>query len=42
MNLNIQLTPEDYVKANYLNMRPRPLIIAFHIDIGSIGGKLWA
>lgn len=24
MNLNIQLTPEDYVRANYLNMRPRP------------------
>ena len=26
MNLNIQLTPEDYVKANYLNIRPRPVI----------------
>jgi hypothetical protein len=25
MILNIQLTPEDYVKAIYLNMRPRPL-----------------
>lgn len=24
MNLNIQLVPEDYVQASYLNMRPRP------------------
>ena len=25
MKLNIQLTPEDYVKANLLNIRPRPV-----------------
>ena len=25
MNLQIQLTPEDYIQANYLNMRPRPV-----------------
>ena len=24
MKLNIQLTPEDYVRANFLNLRPRP------------------
>ena len=26
MNLIIQLTPEDYVNANFVHMRPRPLI----------------
>ena len=25
MKLNIQLTPEDYVRANFLNLRPRPV-----------------
>jgi len=26
MNLTIQLTPEDYIKANLVHMRPRPVI----------------
>ena len=26
MKLNIQLTPEDYIKANFLHMCPRPVI----------------